>query len=1298
MSEGTHALDIVADGYQFNLNINEEGGEVSSQLFVRGEEEAVCAPAARIEGGYVEAFIPYDCMGHADRVDLIAFVYVTNGQTSYFDEHPGFPAHVTLEGRFGPALDRFGQPAAPAEEVPEEPEDVERVTQIGDPTLDPVVAAVELSRAQHEMAPRVLLGRGSVFADSLASGVLQNTRTPLLLTDEETLEPFVVAELERLGTQEVVILGGVDAVSPAVEDNVRGRGITTTRLSGPTRIETALAVARSLETTPREAIIVRAFAGAGDPTQAYADSMSVGPMAAVHGWPILLTPSEDLAEVVADYLSEAGIEVVHIIGGQAAVSDRVVEEINGLGIETRRIAGLERSSTAVAIAHELGSPELVMVTDGVSPTAWGSGLASTSMAVARGAAILLSTTTAVPESTANYLAGRASSHALCTPQLLGGCQAVASLLGTTVRPLADPAVGPLLKTGDAPVPVCWSDPSNLDSEQNVLVADCMPHGTVVSAVPGLPPSTATCRGQVPTIRGTDGPDWIRGTDGDDVVLAGSGNDVVYGGGGDDLICGGGGDDDLVFGVGANTILGEGGDDILRSIGDVPELTQLWERELAAGRGFDPVLGIPHHLEGGDGDDILIEGPGLAWLDGGRDDDLLIGHRYFSHLNVGDGTCENPEDNQCGPHPQLTFYAPSNGVDLCVYEVGALTTRPTDDCELYEGEHFNEAAYVDPDPALTTSAFDHDPTFSCPPHTERVENDCHLTHAPSDPHALFVAVIADGRPHIIEAALADLEGYLGGTEDERRTYVATSAAAARSIRAELADRFRPSQFTLPTTQYQQAAGYEECYIPSHMVNVQHDENIRLCAAPSTDGPYAFRLYNLGNLPVLIQSPQAEPIDSARGGDFLKDVGANVRSFMARTGENQVALPPGSYIQMRAGGPGDVLIDYESDELSTAVAIADVAGPFVIGKVVKVAKGARVARGIANSPLGNNPAYLAPGLIDNLAEGMVAAPDIAINAGEYVLCVGDNSGVTLGRVADCTEAVLESVDLRGALPPGISNAAKVLIIDDVIWAAGGIEQYLSGTNSGSFTFTYEEFDPGPIEETPDPGVPTNPPPGTGYVAPEATTNTPGDVLNVRGGPSTIFPVVRTVVSGTALNLVCWASGSSHSGTAGTTDRWAKIDTANQEWISMAWVGVNGDLPPCSTAPQSPIQGGSHNPQPPTGNPQEPYNPQTGAGSPQPPTHDPQSGNDIVSGRGPYGADGCYRLRVNQDCLHVNDHRGQIIRAGGGDVRSAWVDPTTGLLRHIPTGDCFAHRGGWANTVDGVGSIVFDRLWSRFGPPAC
>ena len=115
----------------------------------------------------------------------------------------------------------------------------------------------------------------------------------------------------------------------------------------------------------------------------------------------------------------------------------------------------------------------------------------------------------------------------------------------------------------------------VDNTQNdvsaLLEPDCDKDGlgdeTQDTNLPTPPcPTQLTCKGQLLTIVGTNGPDEIVGTANRDVIGALDGNDKVRGLGGKDRICGGKNKDTLKGGKGKDKLFGQKGRDRLRGGG------------------------------------------------------------------------------------------------------------------------------------------------------------------------------------------------------------------------------------------------------------------------------------------------------------------------------------------------------------------------------------------------------------------------------------------------------------------------------------------------------------------------------------------------------------------------------------------------------------------------------------------------------------------------------------------------------------------------------------------------------------
>lgn len=147
----------------------------------------------------------------------------------------------------------------------------------------------------------------------------------------------------------------------------------------------------------------------------------------------------------------------------------------------------------------------------------------------------------------------------------------------------------------------------------------------------IAPAPAPCRGRVPTIVGTDGPDRLWGTDGPDVIDARGGGDVIHSLDGDDVICAGTGSDTVMAGPGRDAVTGGRGWDRIRG--------GTGRDRLAGGAGNDTLIGEAGNdrLIGDSGSDVLVGGGGRDRLYGRAGDDRLEGGRHRDTCVGGPGT-------------------------------------------------------------------------------------------------------------------------------------------------------------------------------------------------------------------------------------------------------------------------------------------------------------------------------------------------------------------------------------------------------------------------------------------------------------------------------------------------------------------------------------------------------------------------------------------------------------------------------------------------------------------------------------
>jgi len=123
------------------------------------------------------------------------------------------------------------------------------VTRVSGQTRYDTAAAVATSQGATHVGtvggtPTAIVASGANFPDALAAGPLAFAKgLPVLLTDPSTLSPQTAAALASLGVKQVLIPGGPQSVSSAVEAGVKALGIATLRFAGADRFDTAAQIA-----------------------------------------------------------------------------------------------------------------------------------------------------------------------------------------------------------------------------------------------------------------------------------------------------------------------------------------------------------------------------------------------------------------------------------------------------------------------------------------------------------------------------------------------------------------------------------------------------------------------------------------------------------------------------------------------------------------------------------------------------------------------------------------------------------------------------------------------------------------------------------------------------------------------------------------------------------------------------------------------------------------------------------------------------------------------------------------------
>lgn len=232
--------------------------------------------------------------------------------------------------------------------------------------FDRVSTSVQVSREQFPdgslatggsdaFGDSLVIANGWNYPDALAGSALAGALNgPLLLTASNRLSRAASAEIDRVRPQHIYILGGTSAVSSnvraALEAKFPGHPERVVRVYGSDRVATAKEVARKLYNDGGRTGLAGAFVANG---WAFPDALAAAPMASLNNMPILLTHTGALDAVTSDAISDYGIHDVVIVGGTAAVSTTVENQLAALlggHRHVRRIAGINRYDTAERFA------------------------------------------------------------------------------------------------------------------------------------------------------------------------------------------------------------------------------------------------------------------------------------------------------------------------------------------------------------------------------------------------------------------------------------------------------------------------------------------------------------------------------------------------------------------------------------------------------------------------------------------------------------------------------------------------------------------------------------------------------------------------------------------------------------------------------------------------------------------------------------------------------------------------------------------------------------------------------------
>jgi putative cell wall-binding protein len=177
------------------------------------------------------------------------------------------------------------------------------------------------------------------LVDALAAIPLAKLKNaPLLLTEGDNLNTYTEAELKRLEVKTVYVVSGEAVITKRVLNRLADMGIKVISLGGVDRFETAVNIAHELG-NPTKIVVATAWNNA--------DALSIAPIAANQGMPILLSDVDKLPDCVSSYINgiKENLDKSYVIGGQAVLSDSIKNALPN----SVRVSGVDRYGTNLEI-------------------------------------------------------------------------------------------------------------------------------------------------------------------------------------------------------------------------------------------------------------------------------------------------------------------------------------------------------------------------------------------------------------------------------------------------------------------------------------------------------------------------------------------------------------------------------------------------------------------------------------------------------------------------------------------------------------------------------------------------------------------------------------------------------------------------------------------------------------------------------------------------------------------------------------------------------------------------------------
>lgn len=180
----------------------------------------------------------------------------------------------------------------------------------------------------------VVIVNDKTMVDALSVSTLaKKMNASILLASGKKLDRGVKEEIKNIAPKNVFIIGGDKAISKEIENEIKDMKLSTSRVAGNDRYETAIKIAQMLGDKDK-AIVVNGEKG-------LADAVSIASVAAQNDIPIILTKENKLEDTTKEYLKKNNFEKIYVIGGEKVISKKVENELSS----SERVDGEDRNDT-----------------------------------------------------------------------------------------------------------------------------------------------------------------------------------------------------------------------------------------------------------------------------------------------------------------------------------------------------------------------------------------------------------------------------------------------------------------------------------------------------------------------------------------------------------------------------------------------------------------------------------------------------------------------------------------------------------------------------------------------------------------------------------------------------------------------------------------------------------------------------------------------------------------------------------------------------------------------------------------